>query len=176
MNASGHPHGKPAGRGQGVNAHEQFIVRLYPAARQVARKTGMSWELMLAQAAQETGWGQKILPGTHNIYNVKAFGGWKGASKTFKVWEIEKGSKVWKEQPFRVYGSYQDALEDRVAFLRGNARYRAAGLFDAGTRGDLRKEAQALQKGHYATDPHYAESLIKLFNGYTMQRALREIQ
>jgi hypothetical protein len=155
---------------------KKFIAELYPAARQVSKETGMSWELILAQAAGETGWGAHVLPGTNNIFNIKTGGGWTGPSKSFNVWEVENGKKVWKMQPFRVYGSYHEALADRIAFLQGNKRYKKAGMFDEGTKGDLRKEAAALQKAGYATDPHYADKLVTLFNGPTMQAALKYAQ
>ena len=176
MSAGSEMHAKHARNAPALNANERFIIKLYPVVRQVAKRTGMSWKLLLAQAAQETGWGKKVLPGTNNLYNVKAYGGWHGSSKSFKVREFEGGKKVWAEAPFRVYSSHADSLNDRVAFLRGNPRYRAAGLFDAGIKGDLRKEAAALQKGHYATDPHYAAHIVELFEGATMQRALKEVQ
>ncbi|QWP75111.1 glucosaminidase domain-containing protein [Lysobacter sp. K5869] len=151
---------------------EEFIADLYPAAVRVSKQTGMSAELILAQAALETGWGEKVLPGTNNIFNIKDSKGWDGPTKSFNVWEIEGGKKVWKDQDFRVYGSMDEALTDRVKFLKENGRYAKAGLFDEGTLGDLKKEAGALQKAGYATDPHYAEQLAKVFNGPTMRRGI----
>ncbi|QQP97404.1 XVIPCD domain-containing protein [Lysobacter enzymogenes] len=151
---------------------EEFIADLYPAAVRVSKQTGMSAELILAQAALETGWGEKVLPGTNNIFNIKDSKGWDGPTKTFNVWEIEGGKKVWKDQDFRVYGSMDEALADRVKFLKENGRYTKAGLFEEGTLGNLEKEAKALQKAGYATDPHYAEQLAKVFNGPTMRRGI----
>ncbi|WP_187770715.1 glucosaminidase domain-containing protein [Cognatilysobacter lacus] len=155
-----------------LTPQQQFIVDLYPAAMRVSKETGMSWELILAQAAQETGWGEKVLPGTHNIFNIKATAGWHGQSRTFNVPEYENGRKVWLDQDFRVYASTEGALRDRVAFLRNNPRYAQAGLFDAGTQGDMRLEAAALQRAGYATDPAYAVNLERVFRGPTMQHAL----
>lgn len=132
----------------------------------------MSWELVLAQAAQETGWGQKVLAGTNNLFNIKASPGWQGETRMFNVWEIENGRKVWRDQPFRVYGSVEEALRDRIEFLRNNPRYGKAGLFDPQTLGDFGLEARALQRAGYATDPAYAENLERVFNGRTMQSAL----
>lgn len=151
---------------------EEFIANLYPAAMRVSRQTGMSAELILAQAALETGWGEKVLPGTNNIFNIKDSPGWHGESRTFNVWEIEHGRKVWKDQDFRVYGSIDEALTDRVQFLRENGRYARAGLFNEGTLGNLEREANALQRAGYATDPHYAQQLSAVFNGPTMRRGI----
>jgi flagellum-specific peptidoglycan hydrolase FlgJ len=49
-----------------------FIKSLYCQARAIAAETGCSWELILAQAALETGWGERVLPGTNNVFNIKA--------------------------------------------------------------------------------------------------------
>jgi peptidoglycan hydrolase-like protein with peptidoglycan-binding domain len=159
-----------------MNDKEKFIADLYPAAAKISQETGMSKELILAQAAQETGWGEHVLPGTNNIFNVKASADWTGPTKTFNVWEIENGKKVWKDQSFRVYGSVEEALRDRVKFLEENPRYAKAGLFDAGTKGNLEKEAAALQKAGYATDPNYAKQLVAVYNGSTMQHAVQHAQ
>jgi hypothetical protein len=153
-----------------------FIKSLYCPAKAVAAETGCSWELILAQAAQEVGWGEKVLPGTNNIFNIKADSSWKGETKTFHVWEMKNGKKIWVDDPFRVYPDIKAALRDRVAFLSSNSRYRKAGLFDEGVKGSLEKEAQALQKAGYATDPNYASSLAAVFRGATMQRAIREAE
>ena len=150
----------------------QFIAELYPAATKISQETGMSKELILAQAAQETGWGQHVLAGTHNIFNIKASADWDGPTKSFKVWEMEDGKKGWKNQDFRVYESTEDALRDRVKFLEENPRYTNAGLFDEGIKGDFAKEAAALQTAGYATDPLYAKHLIAVYNGPTMQHAI----
>ncbi len=159
-----------------MNEKERFIAELYSAAIEVSKETGMAWQTILAQAAQETGWGQHQLPSTHNIFNIKADPSWHGPSQTFSVWEIENGQKVWRNQSFRMYGSYEEALLDRVEYLRDNPRYAKAGLFDEGTKGDLKNEAAALQRAGYATDPHYAERLVRVFNSPTMQHAIKEAQ
>ncbi|MDD5406857.1 MAG: peptidoglycan-binding protein [Sulfurovaceae bacterium] len=154
---------------------EEFIQKLYPAAIKVSKETGMSWELILAQAAQETQWGKSVLPGTNNIFNIKASNDWHGETKEFRVWEIENGKKVWVIDEFRVYDSIEESLMDRVDFLKNNPRYTKAGLFDDGTLGNLEKEAVVLQKAGYATDPKYADNLIAVSNGPTMKRALSDI-
>jgi len=155
-----------------MDEKEKFIAELYPAAVKISEETGMSWQLILAQAAHETGWGKKVLPGTNNIFNIKAGTGWEGETKTFNVWERVNGKTIWVDQPFRVYETLDDAMADRVRFLRDNPRYAKAGLFDAGTIGDLAKEAAALQKAGYATDESYAKLLVDVFEGRTMRRAL----
>ncbi|WP_250474463.1 TIGR02594 family protein [Caballeronia sp. GAFFF1] len=152
-----------------------FIKSLYCPARQVSAEQGCSWELILAQAAQETGWGEKILPGTNNVFNIKADASWTGESTVHRVWEVTPGGATeWVNAPFRVYPSILESLRDRQSFLASQPRYKTAGLFDDDVRGDLAKEADALQKAKYATDPAYAAHIVDVFQGRTMQKAVAE--
>jgi flagellar protein FlgJ len=153
-----------------------FIRQLYCPARAMAAETGCSWELILAQAAQETGWGEKVLPGTNNIFNIKASAGWEGESKVFHVWEKVGGKKIWVDAPFRVYPNVLASLKDRAKFLKSNPIYTKAGLFDQDTMGDFAKEAAALKKAGYATDENYVQALKDVWNGRTMRRAVAAAQ
>lgn len=157
-----------------INPKIKFIVDLYPAAMECARQTGCSSELILAQAALETGWGQKVFPGTNNIFNIKADKSWRGERATFNVHEYQRGKKIFVDADFRVYPDLTAALLDRTEFLKNNPRYKKAGLFDEGVKGNLEAEAKALQRAGYATDPNYAKTMIKIFNGPTMRKAIAE--
>lgn len=150
---------------------EQFIANIYPGAKKVAEETGSSVEIILAQTALETGWGQKVLPGTNNLYNIKADASWKGKSAEFTVPEEDKktGKIYMSKEKFRVYESYADSMADRSKFLAENHRYEKAGLYDAGVKGHLEKEAEAIAKAGYATDSNYAEKLIKIGAGRSVK-------
>ncbi|MDH2915912.1 MAG: glucosaminidase domain-containing protein, partial [Gallionella sp.] len=153
-------------------AKVDFISSIADAAKTIASESGVSFELMLAQAALETGWGQKVLPDTNNIFNIKADSSWTGDSKTFQVPEYINGKWVTVDASFRVYPTVEDALRDRVQFLRENPRY--ADMFAPQNIGNLKKEATILQKAGYATDPAYAAKLQAVYDGRTMQTALRD--
>jgi hypothetical protein len=43
-----------------MSSKTDFIAQIYPAALAVSATTGLSWQTMLAQAAQETGWGGRL--------------------------------------------------------------------------------------------------------------------
>ncbi|MGZ5025868.1 MAG: glucosaminidase domain-containing protein [Methylobacter sp.] len=153
-----------------MSSKTNFVVSIANAARTVATESGLSYELMLAQAVQETGWGTKVLPNTNNIFNIKADSSWTGETKTFQVPEYINGHWITVNATFRVYPSVEAALRDRVKFLQDNPRY--ADLFKPENLGDLQKEATILQKAGYATDPTYAAKLKAVFNGKVMQSAL----
>jgi flagellum-specific peptidoglycan hydrolase FlgJ len=156
-----------------TNPQQQFIADIYPAAKKVADESGTSLELILAQTAQETGWGQKTLPGTNNLFNVKADASWHGKTKEFTVPEYDENKKMYmSKEKFRVYDSYEEALRDRQKFLEENPRYEKAGLFKEGIKGNLEKEAEALEKAHYATGPNYAHAIINVAHGPTMRAGI----
>lgn len=142
------------------------FVKSYCPSRQVAAETGCSRELILVQAAQETGWGEKVLPRTNKIFNINADASWNGESRMFHVWESVNGKKVWIGDPFRVYPSVLESLWDRQKFLAGNPR---AGLSVPGVKGNLVKEAEALKQAGYATNDEYAKRLQEVYKGKTMQ-------
>jgi uncharacterized protein (TIGR02594 family) len=154
-----------------------FIKKLYCAARVVSAETGMSWELILAQAALECGWGEKVLAGTNNLFNIKADSGWQGEKRVFHVPEQDSHGRIYYENaPFRVYANFEESLRDRTEFLKKNPRYAKAGLFDEGVKGNLSGEAAALRKAGYATDKDYVTKLEKIFGGRTMQRSIKAAQ
>ena len=156
-----------------TNPQQQFIADIYPAAKKVAEESGTSLELILAQTAQETGWGQKVLPGTNNLFNVKADASWHGKTKEFTVPEYDEHKKMYmSKEKFRVYDSVEDSLRDRQKFLEDQPRYAKAGLFKEGIKGNLEKEAEALEKAHYATGPNYARAIVNVAHGPTMRAGI----
>jgi uncharacterized protein (TIGR02594 family) len=147
-----------------------FAAALYCPARLIADETGCSWELIVAQSIEETGWGEKVLPGTNNLYNIKADKGWNGPSKVFHVPEDINGRKVWVDDPFRVYSSYEESLRDRMAFLDKNPRY--AAMKQPGIKGDYAKELKALKEARFATNPNYVPNILGIIEGPSFRRAI----
>ena len=150
-----------------------YIAELYPSAYAASKKTGLSLELMLAQGAQETGWGSNVQSGTNNMFNIKKGLDWNGPVNvvTSALEYSKNGATYYEHSEFRVYASIEESVQDRIDFLSKNKRY--VDLFKNGIKGDIAKEAYVLQKAHYAgNNPHYADALIKVANGPTMQKAL----
>lgn len=156
-----------------MGTKEDFIADLYPAARNVSRETGMSWELMLSQAALETDWGKRVLPGTNNIFSIKADSSWEGERKSFIFVQYVNGSKVGIDHDFRVHGSYDDSLRHRVQSLKESPAFNAMGLFSEPVRGNCEREAKVMQYVGYTTDSHYAEQIQAVFHGPAMQNGIR---
>jgi flagellar protein FlgJ len=139
-----------------------FIARLLAPAMDASRKSGIPHQLIIAQAALESGWGkQEILTKegkpSYNLFGIKATGGWEGDSTEITTTEYINGAAQKVKAAFRVYGSYSEALSDYAALLANNPRYQ-----NVSRAASPEHAAQALQSGGYATDPQYANKLISI--------------
>ena len=130
-----------------------------------SNELGIPKEVIIAQQIQENGWKKKQLTGKNNFFNIKADKSWKGKKSKHRVWEIEHGKKVWKDQMFRDYDDPTASAKDYAKFLKKNKRYK--NVLNKG----LTKEqtAKELQKAGYATDPNYAKNIISIMHGKTFQ-------
>lgn len=143
---------------------ENFISRMLLPAIEVGRKSGIPHQLIMAQAALESGWGGKeILTAegkpSHNIFAIKSTPAWTGDTTEITTTEYINGQPQKFTATFRVYSSYTEAFNDYMELLIHNPRYRNV-LYASSPE----KAAKALQSTGYASDPHYAEKLISIIN------------
>ncbi len=139
---------------------ENFVARLEEPARAASRASGVPAELILAQAALETGWGRNQIPArnganSHNLFGIKAGAEWSGPTTEVQTTEYVDGQPVQRVESFRVYPSYEAAFNDYARLIVRNPRY--AGVVNAPS---AQHAAYAMQRSGYATDPAYADKLI----------------
>lgn len=133
-----------------------FLDALRPHAEAAEAATGVPARFILAQAALESGWGDKEIRGgegqsSFNLFGIKAGRGWSGASVETTTTEYRQGMPMKLTQSFRAYADYGAGFTDYANLLK--SRYGDAVSTDAETF------AQGLAKGGYATDPAYAGKL-----------------
>lgn len=129
---------------------EAFIEAMMPHALRVSEQTGLDPRLVIAQAAQETGWG-KSAPG-NNFFGIKSHG--KPGGNNLATNEVINGQTVRVNDSFRAYGGMGESADGYAQFLQENPRYR-----DMLSAGDLDGQVAALGRSGYATDPNYASSV-----------------
>ena len=140
---------------------QNFIVQLRPYANQAAKKLGVDANLLLSQAALETGWGKSVIKNSHNLFNIKADRSWHGLQEKVSTVEFKGGVAIKEVADFRSYSSYQESFDDYVDFIKSNPRYK-----EALTRVSQPKQyIQALQKVGYATDHNYAKKVMAIYQG-----------
>ncbi|MEM6051528.1 flagellar assembly peptidoglycan hydrolase FlgJ [Erwinia sp. P7711] len=174
INTSLHPH--PAGQAAQLYANpayqqatandrlenDTFISRLMAPARAVARHSGIPHQLIIAQAALESGWGNREIltphgKPSHNLFGIKATPDWKGETTEITTSEYINGVLRRVKASFRVYKNYAEALADYATFLTANPRYQKVIHSQS-----VEKAVHALQEGGYATDPNYAKKLMNI--------------
>lgn len=149
--------------GAGDSMQQAFIASILPSAKEAGQQLGVSPHVLAAQAALESGWGQRPLRGadgadTHNLFGVKASSRWQGAAVDARTTEYIDGSAQKVTERFRSFPDHASAFRDFVHLLRDNPRYQTA----LNTGSDARAYAQGLMRGGYATDPAYVEKLARV--------------
>ena len=150
-----------------------FVNQVMPTLQRAAAALGVNPLGLLAQAALETGWGQRT-PRTAdgssslNLFGIKAGDEWTGGRATADTVEFSNGVATPRRTAFRAYGSIEESVSDFANLLKNSPRYRDA--IAAG--GDVQAYIRSIGKSGYATDPEYANKLNQILNSSTLQAAL----
>ncbi|MCK8043360.1 flagellar assembly peptidoglycan hydrolase FlgJ [Shewanella sp. 1CM18E] len=149
-------------------SQQEFVSRLYPHAEKAAKDLGTTPEVLIAQSALETGWGQKMVKGqqgqqSNNLFNIKADSRWQGEHASVNTLEYEQGIAVKQRANFRVYEDIGQSFNDFVDFVGNGERYQEALKQAANPQAFIR----SLQEAGYATDPKYADKVIQVMQTIT---------
>ncbi|MDR2382434.1 MAG: glucosaminidase domain-containing protein [Prevotellaceae bacterium] len=141
--------------GTGVFAQDaktQYIKKYKNTAVAQMRKSGVPASIILGQACLESAYGQSSLATKgKNHFGIKCHNSWNGDKIYYDDDHVG--------ECFRKYKTDEESFVDHSDFLRYNKRY--ASLFDLNPV-DYKSWAYGLKKAGYATNPQYAESLIKV--------------
>ncbi|MDR1356294.1 MAG: glucosaminidase domain-containing protein [Tannerellaceae bacterium] len=141
-------------------AYAEYVKQYSAMAVAQEEKHGVPASITLAQGLLESGAGRSELARkSNNHFGIKCNTEWRGG----KVYFDDDA----KNECFRKYNSVGDSYEDHSLFLAGRPRY--ANLFNLNPK-DYRGWAKGLQQSGYATDPAYANRLIKLIEDYQLYR------
>ncbi len=151
-----------------------FVKSALPHARRVGELLGVAPQLVLAQAALETGWGQKMIRNTdgsssHNLFGIKTGSKWDGSSAMVNTLEFASGVGQRVKAAFRSYGSMAESFDDYAKLLLNNPRYQDV----IGSGDDSARFAGALKRSGYATDPDYATKIMRIVDGDTLNNAIK---
>jgi flagellar protein FlgJ len=151
----------------------EFVHRVLPPITRAASALGVDPMGMLAQAALETGWGQRMPRNadgslSHNMFGIKAGDEWTGARASADTMEVANGVATPRRTTFRAYGSIEESVNDFASLLKNSPRYRD--VIAAG--GNTGAYIASMGKSGYATDPEYANKLNQILRSDTLQSAL----
>jgi peptidoglycan hydrolase FlgJ len=156
-----------------ADSPQAFVRSILPHAEKAAAELGIPARVLVAQAALETGWGRHAIQRedgspAFNLFGIKADTRWQGEKVQTMTSEYENGAMRAERADFRAYDSLGTAFDDYVRFLKSNPRY-ADALHHGG---DAQRFTAGLQKAGYATDPAYAQKILRIADGQTMKTAL----
>jgi mannosyl-glycoproteinendo-beta-N-acetylglucosami dase len=154
---------------------KEFIKQYKPFALETERKTGISHLFTLAQAALESGWGERTFG--NMLFGIKARPETPADKKQLlrttevlssanavfpKIISIKKradGKYTYTVLDwFRKYETQEECFTDHAQFFFRNKRYAKA----LEVKADPYKFAEEVAKAGYATAPDYANSLKKI--------------
>jgi len=167
--------GTPSTAPAKVSANQADFVRAHTeAARAAEAQTGIPASFMVAQAAHESGWGQRQIlnadgTASNNLFGIKAGANWKGPIAEVTTTEYVDGQAKKVTAKFRSYASAADSFADYAQLMKTSPRY--TGVLE--NSGSAQEFAQGLQRAGYATDPAYADKLTRVINTtLRLQRAV----
>jgi peptidoglycan hydrolase FlgJ len=151
---------------------EEFVEHLRPIAERYARELGVDPNVLLAQSALETGWGQKMIRGangqaSYNLFGIKANNSWQGERVNVGTLEFRDGAMQREVASFRAYRSYEESFADYVRLMQSQPRYAPALQHAA----DSSAYTNQLQQAGYATDPDYAEKIQSVLRSPSLNQA-----
>ncbi|KRN23573.1 glycoside hydrolase family 73 protein [Lacticaseibacillus camelliae] len=160
---------KPSAPSPQADAHAAFIKRLAPYAQTLQGQYQVLPSITLAQAILESDWGTSTLAKDyHNLFGIKDDD--PAHSQLLKTQEYQDGKWVTVEARFRVYPSDQASMKAHAELLVNGPQWNPH-LYDGVRQAtDYQAAAKALQRAGYATDPTYADKLIRLIDTYDLSK------
>lgn len=145
---------------QPARTPEEFMEDIWPHADRIGRQLGVDPQAIVAQAALETGWGNKGIRAadgrdSHNLFGIKAGRSWAGESAAVSTLEYTGSGLERRTEAFRVYEDLDAGMQGYAKFLGGSGRYQEA----LAQGEDPVAYVRALADAGYATDPEYADKL-----------------
>lgn len=131
---------------------QQYCEKYGDEARRQMQKYKVPASITLAQGMLESNYGASYLATeAKNHFGIKAYSGWTGP--------IVRVDDDKKQEPFCKFKTVEEGYEYHSTFLLKNKRY--ASLFTLDPT-DYESWAYGLKKAGYATNPKYAQLLIRI--------------
>lgn len=141
-------------------SRKEYIEQFAPLAVEQQALYGIPASITLAQGVLESGNGNsRLATEANNHFGIKCGGTWEGP--------IIRHDDDAAQECFRSYSSAYESYVDHSLFLSERERYSDLFLLDPM---DYKGWAHGLKAAGYATNPKYAELLIKIIEDYELYR------
>jgi LysM repeat protein len=137
---------------------DEYIRKFYKLAISEMQRSGIPASITLAQGCWESGNGNsRLATEANNHFGIKCKSEWRGK----KIYHDDDAS----QECFRKYAHAEASYIDHSNFLMSGSRY--SFLFQLDPK-DYVAWAHGLKKAGYATDPTYAQRLIKIIEEHKL--------
>jgi flagellum-specific peptidoglycan hydrolase FlgJ len=148
----------------GTRVQQAFINQIAPGAIAAQQRFGVPAAVTIAQAIDESSWGNSQLAAhDYNLFGIK--GGGPAGSVTLPTQEYENGQWVTVQAQFRAYHNISESISDHAELLATSSYYQRA-MADRAMPDAFAHDLT----GVYATDPEYGTNLISLMRLYNLYR------
>jgi len=145
-------------------SQQAFISEVAPGATAAQSRYGIPAAVTIAQAIEESGWGQSALAvRDHNLFGIKGTG--PAGADMQPTREYENGRWLTQTAAFKVYHNVAESIADHSQLLATDPSYQQA-MADR----HVPDAFAADLTGVYATDPDYGTNLIALMKLYNLYR------
>ncbi len=139
---------------------EQYIGMYKDIAVRQMNLYGIPASIIMAQACLESNNGNSELArNANNHFGIKGHNGWNG--------RVYLHDDETKNEKFRAYKTVEESFKDHSEFLKSGKRYAFLFSYD---RTDYVSWAHGLKQAGYATNPKYAQLLIKVIEDNGLHR------
>ncbi len=146
----------------GTRNQQAFISLIAPGAVAAQQRYGVPAAVTIAQAIEESAWGQSSLAAEyHNLFGIKGAG--PAGSVTLPTQEYENGGWVTIDAQFAVYRNDAESIAGHAELLASSGYYTRA-MADRAYPDAFANDLT----GVYATDPDYGANLIALMKLYNL--------
>lgn len=163
-------------KGKDFHTKEDFVKNIWPAAVSAAEELKTDPKFIVAQAALETGWGQNVIQSdkgnsSNNYFGIKVESKWKGNKIIVPTMEFDKEVLNKVKAEFKAYPDLKQGFVDYSKTIKNNGRYK-----DVVAAKDVEQFATGLQSAGYATDPKYADKIISVCKGKTLNNIVKTLK
>ena len=145
-------------------SQQAFISQVAPGAVAAQGRYGIPAAVTIAQAIEESGWGQSVLAvRDHNLFGIKGTG--PAGADMQPTREYENGQWLTQTAAFKIYHNVAESIADHSQLLATGPSYQQA-MADR----HVPDAFAADLTGVYATDPNYGTNLIALMKLYNLYR------
>ena len=148
----------PASSGKTYGSADAYIDNFKDLAISEMRRTGVPASITLAQGIIESDMGRsRLAREANNHFGIKCHDDWNGP--------FIKYSDDRRNECFRKYRQPEESYKDHSDFLRKEPRYKSLFTLDVT---DYKGWARGLKRAGYATNPEYANMLIRKIEEYNL--------